>query len=512
MDERITHLEDLIGRTLVFGIPGPRLTVRDVKLFRETRAAGLILYRINYESPDQIRKLIGDLEEALGRRLLVTMDHEGGRVVMLGGGVTVFPDNLAFGHGGSPRDTAEQGRIEARELRRLGIDVNFAPVVDVLTDDYSPNIGIRSYGDDPRRVAALAAGRIKTMQAAGVSACAKHFPGLGPATLDPHLDLPVIRVGWGELRRRHLVPFETAVRAGVDMVMSSHPLYPNLDGTRVPATFSRRIVTGVLRGDLGFRGVAVSDDLEMGALRRFGGPGPSAVRAVQAGHDLILCCHRADFQRRIYRDLRDGYKTGALRLEDLEKSVERISALRAWKSPRFAPGTPAPEPGAEALARRVARRAVTVTGLLRPLDERKSKVCIVFPRLSEPADKIFVEEDLLDEKAFLKTATAHAPVNKDICIVPLNPKLLDVRRAVAAARAADRTVFFCYETRLMPGCRRMLDALQRASKNLVVVLLRSPYDRSFVRPGVPVVTAFGYRLCQIKACLEKIFPARPRPR
>ena len=510
MDERITHLEDLIGRTLVFGIPGPRLKTRDVELFRKTRAGGLILYRINFESPEQIRRLIGDLEEALGRRLLVAMDHEGGRVVMAGAGVTVFPDSMAFGRGGSARDTAAQGGIEARELRRLGIDVNFAPVVDVLTDEYSPNIGIRSYGDDPRRVAALAAARIRAMQAAGVSACAKHFPGLGPATLDPHLDLPVIEAGWGELRRRHLVPFEAAVRAGVDMVMSSHPLYPNLDPAGVPATFSRRIVTGVLRGELGFKGVAVSDDLEMGALRRFGGPGPSAVRAAQAGHDLILCCHQADSQLRIFRDLRDGYKSGELRLEDLEKSVERISALRAWKSPRFAPGAPHLEPGADALASRVARRAVTVAGLLRPLDERTSKVCIVFPRLSEPADKIFVEQDLLDEKAFLKKATAHTPVKKTLCIVPLNPGPSDVRRAVAAARAAHRTVFFCYEARLMPGCRRMLDALQRAAQDFVVVLLRSPYDRALVRPDVPTVTAFGYRRCQIEACLEKIFPAGPK--
>ena len=213
MNERISHLDDGIGRTLMFGIPGTRLRAADVKLFRDTRAGGLILYRINYESPGQIRRLIGDLEEALGRRLLTAMDHEGGRVIMAGGGVTVFPDSLAFGRGGTARDTAEQGRIEARELRRLGVDVNFAPVVDVLTDEYSPNIGIRSYGEDHARVAALAAARIKSMQASGVSACAKHFPGLGPATLDPHLALPVIKIARNELRRRHLVPFEAAVRA-----------------------------------------------------------------------------------------------------------------------------------------------------------------------------------------------------------------------------------------------------------------------------------------------------------
>jgi beta-N-acetylhexosaminidase len=220
----------LIGRTLVFGIPGPTVTDADKRLFRDTGAAGLILYRINYRSPAQIKKLIRDLEEAVERRLLVTVDHEGGRVVMFGGGVTVFPDNLAFGNAGRVDWARAEGRVEGRELRRLGIDVNFAPTVDVLTEAFSPNIGIRSYGRDPRAVGALAAARVRAMQAQGVSACAKHFPGLGPATRDPHLDLPVIDTGWTELRRRHLAPFRDTLRAGVDLVMTSHPLYPRLTG------------------------------------------------------------------------------------------------------------------------------------------------------------------------------------------------------------------------------------------------------------------------------------------
>ena len=120
-------------------------------------------------------------------------------------GVTVFPDNLAFGAVGSSRGPRTQGSIEGRELRRLGIDVTFSPTVDVLTDAFSPNIGIRSYGRDPKLVARLASARIRAIQREGLSACAKHFPGLGPATLDPHLDLPTISVGWAELRRRRCV-------------------------------------------------------------------------------------------------------------------------------------------------------------------------------------------------------------------------------------------------------------------------------------------------------------------
>lgn len=500
--QRLAPLDQLIGRTLVFGIPGTKVRPADVRLFRDTHAAGLILYRINYESPAQIRRLIHDLEEALGRRLLVTVDHEGGRVVMFGGGVTVFPDNLAFGKGGGPADAAQQGRIEARELRRMGADVNFSPTVDVLTEAYSPNIGIRAYGQDPKRVAALATARIKAMQAAGVSACAKHFPGLGPATIDPHLDLPVIDVGWTELRRNHLIPFQASLRAGVDMVMSSHPLYPKLDPSRSPATFSRKLIHGLLRRELGYDGVISSDDLEMGALKHFGGIGSAAVRAVKAGHDMLLVCHKADLQRKTFDALRSAYRDGTLKVQDLERSVERISALRAWKQPRFAPGAPQAEPAGRILAERIARKAVEVEGSL-PSMRGPGKTCVIFPRLAEVAKIILVEPELAHEKRFLNT---RVPGAKDIQVVPLDPGPRDIQRAVAAARRAARTIFFCYEAHMKPGCRALLDNLQKKTPgSLVVVLLRTPYDRNLIRPSIPTVTAFGYRRAQIDACLARLF-------
>ena len=137
-----------MGERLMVGLPGPVLRDEDVRLFTDTRAAGLILYRRNFESPAALMRLLGSLEDALGRRLLVATDHEGGRVIMLGQGTTIFPDNLATGTAGEEAFAYRQGLVEARELRRLGVDLNLAPVLDVLTERYSPNIGIRSYGKD----------------------------------------------------------------------------------------------------------------------------------------------------------------------------------------------------------------------------------------------------------------------------------------------------------------------------------------------------------------------------
>src|SRR5437899_745537 len=170
----------------MFGLPGPTLRDEDVRLFKDTRAAGLILYRRNFQSPAGLLRLLESLEGALGRRLLVATDHEGGRVVMLGGATTIFPDNLAVGTAGEEAFAHHQGRLEARELRRLGVDLNLAPVLDVLTERYSPNIGIRSYGKDPAIVARYGAARIRGMRREGLSACAKHFPGKGHAPLDAY--------------------------------------------------------------------------------------------------------------------------------------------------------------------------------------------------------------------------------------------------------------------------------------------------------------------------------------
>ena len=276
-------LAELVGERLVIGIPGTKITPEIVRHFKELHAGGLILYRINFDSPPQLKKLIADLEEALGRKLLVTADHEGGRVIMFRDGITVFPDNLAVGGAGNIDYARQQGEIEAKELRRLGLDVNLAPVLDVLTEAYSPNIGIRSYGKDWRLVAEMGAARIAAMQQGGLSACAKHFPGKGHAPVDAHLGLPVIGSTWQEMEEVHLKPFVQAIQTGVDLVMSSHPYYPKLDpDPNKIATFSRRIIYDYLRGELNFKGVIASDDLEMGAIKAhlphrrsgdFSGPG-----------------------------------------------------------------------------------------------------------------------------------------------------------------------------------------------------------------------------------------------
>jgi beta-N-acetylhexosaminidase len=257
------------------------------------------------------------------------VDHEGGRVVRFSSGVTRFPDAVTVGTTKKLEEVGRQGEVEAQELSRLGVDVNLAPCVDVLIEGADPVIGARSYGSDPRRVAALGAARIQGLQRRGVAACAKHFPGIGAVPKDPHTHLPTVGLEWSTMRQVHLAPFVEAIRIGVATIMSSHVCYPTLDPTpKTPATFSSRLMRGLLRGELGFQGVVLSDDLEMGALRELCSVSEAAVRAVEAGHDVLLVCSDLAAQREAFDALREAYRQGHLPPLELERSVERIDRLK----------------------------------------------------------------------------------------------------------------------------------------------------------------------------------------
>jgi beta-N-acetylhexosaminidase len=502
----VSEIADLVGERLMIGLTGPVLRDDDVRLFRDTRAAGLILYRRNFEDPRTLGTLLERLEGALGRRLLVATDHEGGRVVMLGGGTTIFPDNLAVATAADEAFAFRQGVYEARELRRLGVDLNLGPVLDVLTDRYSPNIGIRSYGKDPAIVARYGRARINGMTKGGLSACPKHFPGKGHSPLDAHLRLPTIESSWDDMRQTHLPPFLEAVSGGVDAIMTSHPLYPKLDPSGVPATFSRRIVEDHLRGEVGFRGVIVSDDLEMGAIRELTTIGDAAVRAAAAGHDLLLVCHTEAAQREAAAALVQAYRSGALPGPALELAADRVRRLRERRSRRFEGGPPRPEIEGASLAGVIAARAVTVVAPGPPEFPRalNGRVAVVFPRFSDLASRITIEPEVADERGYLTRAFGRAGVSPTIRLVGIEPSPDEIAAAAAAAAASDATVLFVFDAHLYPSNRDLLQAIQARARTVAAVLLRDPYDAALLAPGVLGVTAYGFRKCQLDAVIARL--------
>jgi beta-N-acetylhexosaminidase len=319
---------------LMIGFDGHDVTPHVRSLVRDG-AFGTILFTRNYSNRNQVAALSAEVKRcaAHGAPVAVAVDHEGGRVQRFRG--EGFTDSRAMReltrewcdnpHGAEHRVRA-LGELFAAELRPIGIDIDFAPVLDVDSNPANPVIGERSFSEDPDLVASLGCALIHGLQSGGVAACGKHFPGHGDTDLDSHHHLPRLTHGLERLRRVELVPFRAAVRAGVAAIMTSHILFDAIDPT-VPATMSERVLQGLCRNELGFDGVVVSDDLEMKAIaEHFPMPG-AAVEAAKAGCDLLLCCHTPELQLSIRDALARAIRDGSLPAERVAASERRRMTL-----------------------------------------------------------------------------------------------------------------------------------------------------------------------------------------
>ena len=272
--------------------PSPVLTGHDRALLAELKPAGVILFKSNFRHDlpyrawlDHHARLIGDIRAATGReRMLIAIDHEGGRVCRTPPPITRFAYAAKWAH-----QAAQVGRAMGSELAALGINLSFAPVLDIHTNVANPVIGARAFGTAPEAVIAAALPFIDALQSEKIIACGKHFPGHGDTSVDSHVGLPLQTAGLDELRARELKPFAAAIAAGIPMIMTAHILYPAID-KGLPVTLSRRFLTGILRDELGFTGVTISDDIGMGAMNGFFDDPASAVRIIESGSDMVMVC------------------------------------------------------------------------------------------------------------------------------------------------------------------------------------------------------------------------------
>jgi beta-N-acetylhexosaminidase len=338
------------GALLMVGIPGPALDRTTRRRLARIRPGGIILFRRNVRSLAQLRRLCTDLHRA-DPRILIGIDHEGGRVNRLPPPFTAFPPAATVAAGGSPRVAFAVGRAMGRELASVGIDIDFAPVLDVLTHPRNRVIGDRAFGRTPAQVATFGLALARGLRAGGVVPCGKHFPGHGATRGDSHVVLPRVRRSRRDLVRIDLAPFRRAVAARIPCLMTAHVLYPALDRTS-PASLSRPIVTGILRRALGFRGVIVSDDLEMGAVAHRLAPEEAAVRAVAAGTDMLLVCADLGVAERAREGLTAALADGRISRPRLREAAARIDALGARRRPR-SPIVAWPAPAHVALDRRL---------------------------------------------------------------------------------------------------------------------------------------------------------------
>jgi len=321
-------LKHAAASLLIVGFPGlmPDPAVLDLI---QRGVGGTILFRRNIESPEQVMDLLNQLQDArLGDLpLIASVDQEGGTVARLKAPLTEFPDLACLGQTGDANLAEQLGAALAQELLPLGFNLNFAPVLDVNSNPHNPVIGVRALSADPERVARLGIAIIRGMQTHGLLACGKHFPGHGDTRTDSHFELPELPHGMDRLRRLELVPFRAAVAAGVATLMTAHIQFTAVDPL-VPATLSRAVIQGLLRDELGFTGVVVSDDLEMKAIVDHFGVADAVVRGLDAGVDAFLVCHAASRQEEALEALVKAGESSSRGRSRLLQSAGRMRALR----------------------------------------------------------------------------------------------------------------------------------------------------------------------------------------
>ena len=278
-----------IGQLLIGSLAGRTITPEIRSLAREFSLGGVTLFSRNIEAPEQVAELSIDVQTLASELpLWVSVDQEGGRVARLRKPFTEWPPMAVLGRSGSVELASRFAAALAAELRAVGITLDYAPVLDIHTNPKNPVIGDRALADDAELVARLGAAIVRGMQDNGVAACGKHFPGHGDTTVDSHLELPLVEHPPDRIRRVECVPFRAAIKADVAFIMTAHVLVPSLD--EKPATLSPRVVQALLRDELGFPGVILSDDLEMNAIAQSFAIPEAAVQAVVAGCDAVLIC------------------------------------------------------------------------------------------------------------------------------------------------------------------------------------------------------------------------------
>jgi beta-N-acetylhexosaminidase len=323
------------GQLLMAGLPGPRFDAAAQELVRNLHVGGLILFARNLESPEQVWALTSQAQEearAAGQLpLLIAVDQEGGLVQRLKAPFTLIPRARELGLRASPREVEELARKTAQELAMVGINVNLAPVLDVARGPECP-LYERSYGADPELVAAMGEAAIRGYLAGGVLPAAKHFPGLGDTLRDSHVELPAAQ-GQDPSRAPDLLPFRRAIAAGVPLVMTAHTLVPEWDA--LPGTLSPVAIQTWLRGNLGFAGVVMTDDLEMGAIAGHTQVSEAARQALSAGADLLLICESVAAVRQTIARLAEDEKLrrrgqeAAARLAHLRKGLRPATVTLA---------------------------------------------------------------------------------------------------------------------------------------------------------------------------------------
>ncbi|MDQ6418359.1 beta-N-acetylhexosaminidase [Paenibacillus sp. LHD-117] len=471
-------LKEKIGQLFVFGFHGYEPTAEISQLINEYGIGGAIYFTRNVKDAEQVHGLSAKLQahaaEAGRPPLFIAIDQEGGMVARLVDGVTLMPGNMALGATGSAEAARETARVCGEELRQLGITLNYAPCIDVNNNPDNPVINVRSYSDRSEVVSELGAAAVEGYQSARVAATVKHFPGHGDTSVDSHHALPVLPHSRERLDAIELLPFRAAIEAGTDCIMTAHVVLPALEPSGVPSTLSENVLTGLLRGELGYDGVVVTDCLEMSAIDEHYGPAQGAVMAIKAGADMVLVSHTIDKQRAALEAVAAAVESGELAEARIDEALNRIMRLKnklelnepiaPWEQVAAAIGTEANK----SVARRWSEASVTLVkneGGLLPL-KRDASTLVLWPSIVP----VSVADEMLAGDGTLGDFLSHYGAN-------VIERRMDGDDPLAGLDEFEQIVVVTYDASKHPLESEIArQAVDQAGDRVVAVSVRNPLD------------------------------------
>lgn len=477
------EIEDSIGQKILLAFRGKEPSPEIIAALQRFKPAGVTLFRdLNIDNPTQVRQLTDSLQQQARELnlppLLIAADQEGGQLIAIDEGTTQLPGNMALGAVGSPELAQKAGMVLGQELASMGVNVNYAPVCDVNINPQNPVVGIRSFGENPEDVARLVGPMIKGIQSTGVAAVAKHFPGHGDTDADSHHSLASVTHNLERLQQVEFPPFRAAIAAHVKMIMTAHLALPAIDGPSAPpATLSRNILHGLLREELGFSGVIVTDAMDMQAIHQGDSLGDEALRASSAGVDLLLLTSNPEDHQRVYERLRLALQRKELDAETNTTSFERILSLKRWLANHQQPDLSVVGCNAHlAVANEIAERSITLVrnhpGLLPLRMKSDQRIATIVPKP--------INLTPADTSAYLIPSLAavmreHHP-NIDEYIIPYAPAAREIADLIEGLRDSDLIILGTINAYTCTEQAELVRQILKLRIPTVLVALRLPYD------------------------------------
>lgn len=496
-------LDELIGQLIVFGFDGLDINDHVIELIRSKKVGNVILFAKNISTPEQLFKLNQNLQklavEASGIPLLISIDQEGGMVTRIKNGTTYFPGAMTITASSKPNNSYLSGKYMGHILKALGVNMNLAPSLDINNNPKNPVIGVRSFGDEPYTVAKYGCEFIRGLQES-IIATAKHFPGHGDTDTDSHLDLPRINKTLEELKEFELIPFKKAIEMGVLAIMSSHISFPALGFDKLPATLSKYFLTDFLRNELGFKGLIVTDCLEMKAIQTYYTTKKGVSMAIEAGANLAMVSSTKALQIDSIKYLKEKVLNGKIPIELIKERVKKVLEIKA-KYVEYNPNKTyqdikeiVEDKKTKEFSLSVVRDALT---RVRGKDPKKGLKTLLVA--SSPVSTTIADESLGDFN-IISSVKKELPYI-DTLEVTIRLKEEELDHILELSKKYEQIILCSYNANIYKNQLELIEKLNKTC-NLYVIAMRNPYDSLFVKDIKNLILMYEYTPNSVKIFIE----------